>query len=111
MTSDCLAKVVDHIATHFSDRLSIRELARLANMSESHFKAQFKEMMGTSVHRYIVGTRVQFALRELSEGGLSLSELADRAGFADQSHMTRWMRRVAGVAPGAARLESRRMST
>lgn len=94
-----IARVVDYIAAHFSERLSIRELARLAHMSESHLKTQFREAMGTTIHRYIVDTRVQFALVELSSGRLPLSELADRAGFADQSHMTRWIKRIAGAAP------------
>ena len=94
-----IVKVTDYIAAHFAERMSIRQLAQLVNMSESHLKAQFKQTMGTTIHRYIVTTRVQFAMREISSEQSALSDVAHRAGFADQSHMSRWIKRVAGVPP------------
>jgi AraC family transcriptional regulator len=33
------------------------------------------------------------------EGELSISQVALEAGFAHQSHMARWMRRILGVKP------------
>lgn len=108
-----VARVAEYIAEHFSERLSIGQLARLANVSESHLKTQFRRTTGMPVHRYIVRTRVQFAMCELTIGRLSLSEVANRAGFADQSHMTRWIKRIAGVPPGqlSARMASHVEST
>jgi AraC family transcriptional regulator len=39
----------------------------------------------------------------LSEGKLSISQIATESGFAHQSHLARHMRRMLGVAPKALR--------
>jgi len=42
---------------------------------------------------------LQAARRQISDGRMSLAEIAADTGFADQSHLSRWIRRVHGVAP------------
>ena len=56
-----------------------------------------------SIHAYVMHRRVERARAELADGRRSLAEIALAAGFADQSHMARWMRRVHGTTPRAAR--------
>jgi AraC family transcriptional regulator len=48
-------------------------------------------------HRYVVHLRLQRAIELLRDGRSSLAEIAARTGFADQSHLSRWVRRVHGV--------------
>ncbi|MDP3908824.1 MAG: helix-turn-helix domain-containing protein [Gemmatimonadales bacterium] len=45
--------------------------------------------------------------RELARADAPLSDVALRAGFADQSHFTRFFRRTMGVTPLAYRRERR----
>jgi AraC family transcriptional regulator len=40
---------------------------------------------------------VQRATELVRDGPLGLAEIAARTGFADQSHLSRWVRRVHGV--------------
>ena len=51
------------------------------------------------MHQYVIRRRVDFALNLLLHGAARLSEVAVQAGFADQSHMARCMRRVIGMTP------------
>jgi AraC family transcriptional regulator len=44
-----------------------------------------------------VHLRLQRAIELVREAELSLAEIAARTGFADQSHLSRWVRRVYGV--------------
>jgi len=46
-----------------------------------------------------VHLRLQRAIELVREGRSGLAEIAARTGFADQSHLSRWMRRVLGVSP------------
>ena len=55
--------------------------------------------MGQSVHAYVMERRVQRARALLLEKKLPISEVALEAGFAHQSHLARWMRRLLGVTP------------
>lgn len=96
-----LQRVIDYIAENLSDNLSLAELALVAGVSVSHFKALFRRSVGAPVHQYVIRQRVDFAVRLLSRQEARLSEVAQHAGFADQSHMTRCMRRTIGVTPAA----------
>jgi AraC family transcriptional regulator len=50
-------------------------------------------------YRYVVHLRLQQAIKRIREGRMGLAEIAADTGFADQSHLSRWVRRVHGVAP------------
>lgn len=102
-----LERVVDYIEAHLRDDLSLVRLARVAGVSASHFTVLFKRSMGVPVHAYIVQRRVVRARELLVRGELTPSAVALEVGFAHQSHMARWMRRVLGVTP-AAIVRSRR---
>jgi AraC family transcriptional regulator len=96
-----LNRILEFIQDHLSSDLSLAELSEVIGVSASHLKAQFKESTGTPVHQYIVQRRVDYAVELLSGGKRRLSEVALQAGFADQSHMARCMRRVIGMTPSS----------
>ncbi len=98
-----LQRVVDYIHDHLSQDLSLAELAQLVDMSPSHFKVIFKQSMGLPVHQYVIRNRVEYATDLIARGKLSLSDVALQAGFANQSHMARSMKRLTGVTPSAIR--------
>ena len=55
--------------------------------------------------------RVQFAVERLSEDRESLEEIANTAGFADQSHFSRVFKKLVGLTPGAYRSSHRRQNS
>ena len=94
-----LRRVVEHIEAHVDRRLALAELAAVAGASPSHFKALFKRSTGLPVHQYVIRRRVERARLLLQETTTSIADVAAQTGFANQSHLARWMRRVAGVTP------------
>lgn len=96
--------VVDYIADHLASDLSLDELAEVAHMSPSHFKSTFKQSVGLPVHQYVIRRRVEYAADLIARGTHALSDVALQAGFANQSHMARWMKRVTGVTPTLLRI-------
>jgi AraC family transcriptional regulator len=92
-------RVVEYIETHLDHNLSLDQLAGVAGVSTSHFKALFRQSLGLPVHQYVVRRRVDRARTLLLEGQLPLCQVALEAGFAHQSHMARWMRRLLDVTP------------
>jgi AraC family transcriptional regulator len=87
--------------------LSISRLAKAADLSPAHFAHAFKQSLGAPPHRYLMRLRLERARRMLLEPGARLSDIAQRAGFADQAHFTRLFKRHFGITPGAV---LRRMS-
>ena len=94
-----LKRVTEHIEAHVNQRLALAELAKVAGVSASHFKALFKRSTGLPVHQYVIRRRVERARLLLLEQPITIADVAAQTGFANQSHLARWMRRVAGVTP------------
>ena len=98
-----LSGVIDYIHDNLALELSLNDLAGVARLSPSHFNTMFKEATNQTPHQFVVQCRVEFAMSRLASRKLSLAEVASQAGFYDQSHMARCMRRVVGVTPAAVR--------
>jgi len=95
--TEVMARLRDYIVSNIGEPIEVAALAKIAGRSPFHFSRVFSRSVGVSPHRYIVHLRLQRAL-ELARGGQAeLAEIAVRTGFADQSHLWRWVRRVHGV--------------
>ena len=92
-----LARLRDYIVSNIAEPIQVAELAKIAGRSPFHFSRVFSRSVGVSPHRYIVHLRLQRALELARTGEAGLAEIAVRTGFADQSHLWRWVRRVHGV--------------
>ena len=93
------ARVIDYIEAYLHQRLTLSELAAQTGLSVPHFNVLFRATLGVPVHRYVVQRRVERAKALLLEDRRSASQIALDVGFAHQSHMTQWMRRLLGVTP------------
>jgi AraC family transcriptional regulator len=102
-----LRRVVAYVEEHLDRDLSLARLADVAGVSASHLKTLFRRSTGLPVHEYVVRRRVERAKALLLRGELPISQVAFAAGFAHQSHMSRWMRRVLGVTPASVARGSR----
>jgi AraC family transcriptional regulator len=94
-----LERLTSYIDAHLDADLSLAHLSAVANLSASHLKTLFKRSTGLPVHEYVVQRRVERARELLLRGELPISQVALEVGFAHQSHLARWMRRILGVTP------------
>jgi AraC family transcriptional regulator len=93
-----LQRVREYVLAHLGEPIGVETLAGIACLSPFHFSRVFSRAVGVTPHRYVVRLRLQRAVDLLREGRYELAEIAARTGFADQSHLSRWVRRVHGVA-------------
>ena len=94
-----LQRIREYVFAHLSEPIDVAELADLAGRSSFHFSRVFARSVGMTPHRYVVHLRLQAAVARVREGRAGLAEIAADTGFADQSHLSRWIRRVPGAAP------------
>jgi AraC family transcriptional regulator len=99
-------RVREHIEAHLDADLSMADLAAVAGVGVSHFRALFGRSFGQPPHRYLVERRVARARALIEADAAPLAEVALMAGFSHQSHLARWMRRLTGETPGALRRRS-----
>lgn len=79
---------------------TLNAMAAEAALSPSRFAHAFRDQAGTAVRPYLRWLRLARAL-QAAACGLSLTDAAHEAGFADAAHFIRTMRRHFGVTPGS----------
>jgi AraC family transcriptional regulator len=99
LTTDILKRLKEFVFEHLDEPLDVATLAKMTNRSPLHFSRAFTRSVGVSPYRYIVHLRLRRAVEMIRDRKFGLAEIAATTGFADQSHLTRWVRRVHGVPP------------
>lgn len=82
---------------------TLETLARQAGLSRSAFAGRFHALTGFTPMRYLARWRLQLALDWLREGGLSLMDIAELAGYGSEAAFSRAFKRELGLTPGQAR--------
>lgn len=86
---------------------TIPQLARATGLSVRHLQRRFKQVFGFGPRDFSLRCRLAGAQELLSDPRLSLSQIAIRAGFHDQSAFTVAFRQCFGLTPGAHRRKLR----
>src|SRR6266704_673818 len=94
-------RVLELIDAGLDARLTIESLAQEVGLSAAHFARAFKQTLGRAPHQYLLGRRLERARQLIETTDASLSDIAQRTGFADQAHFTRLFKRAFGATPGA----------
>lgn len=90
--------VLGYINEHYSENLTLDDLANKFFISKYHLSREFQRLVGTSVHRYIVQKRLVMAKQMLSEGKAS-SEVYQHCGFGDYSNFYRAFKAEYQISP------------
>lgn len=94
-----LGVVVEMARREHAQGLGLSEAARRVGVHPRHLARTFRSAIGCSLGEFVRRERVETACRLLRESPDSVSRIAFQAGFADQSHLTRTMRRQLGLTP------------
>jgi AraC-like DNA-binding protein len=89
----------DLIASRYLEDVTTDELAEVTGRSRFAVHRAFSHVYGIAPSDYQRQLRLR-AARSLIANGHPISEAAVQAGFADQSHLSRWFTRCYGVTPG-----------
>lgn len=98
-----LQAVVDYMQANLRHRVSLEELASIAQLSAVHFARLFRQTTGQPPHQWLLEQRLQHAEKLLVAKTLTITDIATQSGFSDQSHLTRAFRRSRGVTPSRFR--------
>jgi AraC-like DNA-binding protein len=103
-TDGRIVAAIDYIRSHIEEPIALAALARLAGLSPSRFRHLFVRETGVTCKAFVLWERLNKALA-LGFGGMSWTEAAHAANFADSAHLSRTCRRMFGLAPSSARIE------
>ena len=103
-----LGKVRTRMREGYARPITLASLATDAGRHPSHLAREFRRHLGMTAGEYLRRIRVAAATRRLADTDIPLSQVALDVGFADQSHLGRYVRRYLGTTPQAVRARLRR---
>jgi AraC family transcriptional regulator len=98
-----LGQIRDFLASDLAVVPDLHTLAVVAGVHRVHVARAFRDHLGCTVGDFVRRLRVRRACELLTASAIPLSDVAMRAGFFDQSHMTRVVKQFLGVTPAALR--------
>ena len=96
-------RIASYIEAHLASSIRIEELAKVVQLSTSHFCRVFKQSFGIPPLAYVAQQRVRKAQQLMMGSPERLAQIALDCGMCDQAHFTKVFRRVVGSSPRAWR--------
>lgn len=84
-----LDEVTRYIEEHYGERISLDELANIAELSVRSLQRRFHSVFRFTPSQYIMRIRIIKASKLLATTNTPIAAIATTTGFSDQSHLTR----------------------
>jgi AraC-like DNA-binding protein len=94
-----IEKSLNFMKRNFVNPITLRQLAKEADMSIPVYRRIFKEITGLPPINFLLRLRIAEAARLLAEENLKVNEAAIKAGFNNQSYFVRTFKKVFGTTP------------
>lgn len=101
--SNTMQDVLEFIADHITEVLRIEELAAVAHLSVSQFKARFRRELGTAPYEYVLRQKIDAARDDLMNSDVAVTDVAFRYGFPSSQHFATMFKRFTGKRPSDVR--------
>ncbi|MFI1442020.1 AraC family transcriptional regulator [Streptomyces fructofermentans] len=98
-----LNEALYHLESNLGREADVAEVARIAGVSEYHFRRLFSALAGMPLSVYVRRRRMTLAGADVLAGDLTLLDVAVRYGYGSGEAFARAFRSVHGIGPGEAR--------
>jgi YesN/AraC family two-component response regulator len=88
-----------YIGLHYSEPITLNELAGIMNLSRSYLSTLFKKEMGISFTTYLIDYRINRAIEILQEKSLPLNIVAELVGYSNYAQFSKIFKSRKGVSP------------
>lgn len=103
--SDQITKVCDYIMQNFTSDLTLRNVARIANMTPNAFCSFFKQRTRKTFVNFVNEVRVGYACKLLTGDQYNISEICYMSGFQNLSNFNRQFKKILNKTPHQYREE------
>lgn len=98
-TTEQLKNAMLYIDSNLENRITLKDIADTACMTQTYFSSVFKKFNGISPWEYITIKRVEMAINLLKTSSMSKLEIAERCGFSSSSNFYKAFTRITGKHP------------
>lgn len=105
-TNNYIKKSMEYVSEHYSEEVSITDMARVCGLSESHFRRVFEESMNMKPLDYVNMIRIQEACKLIHKGGMSMNDLCYKVGYTTPSTFNRNFKKFTEKTPNEWKREN-----
>ncbi len=99
MQENRVQMVLDYINSHYSENITLGELAKAISVSKSEVLRCFKNIVGQSPIHYLKNYRLQAAAYMLKNTDYSIGTICELCGFSDNSYFAKSFKETYNCAP------------
>ena len=97
--SDRIKQVITYISEHYTENITLEQLAKLSSYSPTHLSKRFRDATGIPPIRYLNNVRIEQAKYLLQYTSDPISRIMERCGFSDAAYFSRAFKKVLGYSP------------
>ncbi len=95
--------MIQHIFEHYSEDITLNALAKMVNMDASYVSDLFKKKTGHTMTHFLQKIRVEASIRYLIDTQLTIQQIAEKCGFANDNYYIKVFKHWTGKTPGKFR--------
>ena len=95
--------IVDFIEEHYTDKITLEDLATHFKYNRTYISTLFKKSMGVNFYNYLTRLRFQHALLDMTSSDRSLTDIAIANGFSDIKGFRKQFQDAFGLSPSEFR--------
>ena len=92
-------KAIEYISANYSYPITVEDIADYVGLSRSHLFRSFEKVMEISPIEYLTNFRIKQACNLLKTSDLSITAIANSAGFENNLYFSKAFHKVKGVSP------------
>jgi AraC-like DNA-binding protein len=96
-----VSAALTYVQEHFSEPITVNDMAEQVNLSPSSFSHLFREVTGRSPYQFLKELRLDRARELLLDGRLSVTDVSRAVGYSSASHFIKEFRSRFGTTPRA----------
>ena len=98
-----LSNIKSWLDTHYSEKISLDELAKRFYIDKYYLSKIFKEQYGITINAYISRKKITAAKQLLRFSDKSIEQIGFEIGISDTNYFTRLFKKIEGITPGEYR--------
>jgi two-component system response regulator YesN len=92
--------VKEYISRHYSEPISLTDMANLVYLNPTYFSELFKKETGKNFSEYLIDYRMESARNLLKDIRYNVSDVAEMVGYKDVNHFSKMFKKSYGINAG-----------
>jgi AraC family transcriptional regulator of arabinose operon len=98
-----IRKAIEFIEIHFSQKISVLDIAQYVGLDRTYLSSLFKEKLGQSLQIYLLHYRMNRAAELLKNGELTIGDISRSVGYTDPLLFSKMFKKINQVSPKSYR--------